>query len=69
MKARVLKRMISDGKMLQSGDIVEVEKWRNTKSLISNRYIELLKDADVVEAPIKVEAKKPKAKADTKDEE
>lgn len=40
MKAKILKRIINDdGKQLEIGDIVDVSKWRNTRSLEGSRYI------------------------------
>lgn len=48
MKAKVLKRMTSLGKELEVGDIVEVDNWRHTKALISNRYIVIVSDSESV---------------------
>lgn len=45
MLARVRKAIQSDGKILEIGDIVDVSGWRNTKTLIASRYIELVKEA------------------------
>ena len=42
MKAKLLKRMVVDGKVLDTGKVVDVSKWRNVKTLLSNRYIELV---------------------------
>lgn len=42
MKAKVLKKIISDGKSLNLGDTVDVSNWRNAKTLIAGRYIEIL---------------------------
>jgi hypothetical protein len=44
MKAKVLKKMISDGKTLMPDDIVDVSGWRHVVSLESNRYIKVLKE-------------------------
>ena len=49
MKAKILKRMTSLGKQLETGDIVDVTGWRHVKALVSNRYIEIVTD----EAPSK----------------
>ena len=57
MKATVLKVMISDGKTLKPGDIVDVSGWRHTKNLVSNRYIKLIEDVVLEE---KKQAEKPK---------
>ena len=38
MKATVMKVMISDGKTLKPGDIVDVSGWRHTKNLVSNSF-------------------------------
>jgi hypothetical protein len=60
MKATILKVMISDGKTLNPGDIVDVSGWRHTRNLVSNRYIKLIEE----EAP-----KAPKPVAPPVDEE
>jgi hypothetical protein len=57
MKARILKAVVSDGKKLAIGSIVDVSGWRNAKTLVSGRYIEFL-DGSVEEA-------KPKIKEET----
>jgi hypothetical protein len=44
MKATILKVMISDGKTLNPGDIVDVSGWRHTRNLVSNRYIKLIEE-------------------------
>lgn len=68
MKVKVLKRMTSLGKELNPGDIVDASGWRHTKSLASNRYIEILSnEVPVKSAPApKVEA--PKVEAVVEDE-
>lgn len=58
MLAKVRKTMQSNSGLLQAGDIVDVSTWRNTKTLIASRYIELVKDAPA-----------PKPKAEKKAEE
>lgn len=63
MKVRVLKKMISLGKTLQPGDIVDASGWRHVKALISNRYIELASDASAPK-PAKVEAPKVEIKVE-----
>lgn len=61
MKAKVLKRMTSLGKQLEVGDIVEIDGWRHTKALISNRYIAIVSDSEpVVEKAEPKKAKKAK---------
>lgn len=52
MKAQILKAMISDGKLLQTGDIVDVSGWRHAKTLASNRYIKLIDETAKVEKPV-----------------
>lgn len=47
MLARVRKSLQSDGKILEIGDIVDISTWRNAKTLIASRYVELVKDAPV----------------------
>ena len=44
MKATVMKVMISDGKTLKPGDIVDVSGWRHTRNLVSGRYIKLIEE-------------------------
>ena len=56
MKAKLLKRMTYEGKTLNAGEIIDVKDWRNLKTLISNRYIEVLLEEAVTE-----EIKKPKS--------
>lgn len=41
-KAKILKRMVVDGKTLEPNDIVDVSSWRNAKSLEGSRYITLV---------------------------
>lgn len=52
-----MKVMISDGKTLKPGDIVDISGWRHTKNLVSNRYIKLIEDVVLEE---KKQAEKPK---------
>jgi hypothetical protein len=61
VKAKILKRVTHNGKVLETGDIVDVSGWRNARSLSSNRYIAFIEE----EVAPKVEDKpvaKPKAK-------
>lgn len=68
--------MVSLGKVLQPGDVVDASGWRHVKALVSNRYIEVVTDAPApkpakVEAPkveVKVEEEAPK-KVSKKDKE
>jgi len=78
MLARVRKSIQSDTGLLQAGDIVDVSAWRNTKTLLASRYIELVEDAPAptskpkaekkveekaeVESAKEVKAEKPKSK-------
>ena len=64
MKATVMKVMISDGKTLKPGDIVDVSGWRHTKNLVSNRYIKLIEDVVLEETK---QAEKPKVTKKTKE--
>lgn len=45
MLAVVRKTMQSNTGLLQAGDIVDVSTWRNTKTLVASRYIELVENA------------------------
>ena len=47
MLAKVRKTMQSDTGLLQAGDIVDVSTWRNTKTLLASRYIELVENAPI----------------------
>ena len=69
MKAKILKKIaLSDGSILNPGDIANVSGWRNAKSLASNRYIAFLEEK-AVKAPATTEEtpveKKPRAKKAT----
>jgi hypothetical protein len=55
MKAEILKTMVVDGRLLQSGDIIDVKGWKHAKALNRNRYIRIIEDAV---KPAKVEAPK-----------
>lgn len=55
MKAEILKTMVVDGRLLQSGDIIDVKGWKHAKALNRNRYIRIIEDAV---KPVKVEAPK-----------
>jgi len=63
MKALILKKMLSDGKTLQPGDVVEVEGWKHLKSLEGNRYIKMIIEES------KPKATETKSKGKTKKEE
>jgi hypothetical protein len=68
MKAEILKTMVVDGRLLQSGDIIDVKGWKHAKALNRSRYIRIIEEAvkpakvetPVVETPMAEE--KPKAK-------
>lgn len=60
MKAKILKRMTVDGKILEPGTVLDVTSWRTAASLKNNRYIEFILDESPVEP--KEEAKKTKSK-------
>jgi hypothetical protein len=55
MKAEILKNMVVDGRLLQSGDIIDVKGWKHAKALNRNRYIRIIEDAV---KPVKVEVPK-----------
>jgi hypothetical protein len=66
MKAEILKTMVVDGRLLQSGDIIDVKGWKHAKALNRSRYIRIIEDAKPKVEPKaepEVEAvEKPKAK-------
>jgi hypothetical protein len=67
MKAQILKNMVVDGRLLQSGDIIDVKGWKHAKALNRSRYIRIIEDTK----PVKVEAPKvetPVAEAPTAEE-
>jgi hypothetical protein len=55
MKAEILKTMVVDGRLLQTGDIIDVKGWKHAKALNRNRYIRIIEDAV---KPVKVEVPK-----------
>jgi hypothetical protein len=59
MKAKLLKKMIVDGKSLPAGSVLDVSGWRNAKSLESMRYIAFILED---EAPAVEKSKVAKAK-------
>lgn len=81
MKATILKVMISDGKTLNPGDIVDVSGWRHTRNLVSGRYIKLIEEeapkavkpvaipVDVVALPVDEEVKPKETKKKAKEAE
>jgi hypothetical protein len=42
MKAEILKTMVVDGRLLKSGDIIDVKGWKHAKALNRSRYIKIL---------------------------
>jgi hypothetical protein len=67
MKAQILKNMVVDGRLLKSGDIIDVKGWKHAKALNRSRYIKILdevvKPKAEPQAEPEVEAvEKPKAK-------
>ena len=42
MQAQILKNMVVDGRLLQSGDIIDVKGWKHAKALNRSRYIKIL---------------------------
>ena len=70
MKAKLLKRMTIAGKSHNAGEVLEVKDWKNLRSLVSNRYIEVLLEEETAKPEPKSEAKaKPKAKVQTDEPE
>lgn len=59
MKAKILKRMTVDGRIIEPGTVLDVSSWRTAASLKNNRYIEFIKDEPVAEVK---EEKKSKSK-------
>jgi len=73
MKARVLKFLTHEGKVITPGTVVDVSGWRNAKTLVAGRYIKIEDEvADLaVETKVLVEETskpKPKKVTKTKDE-
>lgn len=52
MKAKILKKMISAGEILEVGDLVNVDSWRNTRSLVNAKYIELVEEEKVTKVQL-----------------
>jgi hypothetical protein len=59
MKAQILKTMVVDGRLLKSGDIIDVKGWKHAKALNRSRYIRIIENEAV--KPVKVEAPKVEA--------
>lgn len=55
MKAKILKKLIHDGKEIESGSIVDVSDWKNVRSLEGSRYITFVseEEAKAVEPKVK----------------
>ena len=67
MNAQILKNMVVDGRLLQSGDIIDVKGWKHAKALNRSRYSKILDEVVKPKAEPKAEPKvqaveKPKAK-------
>jgi hypothetical protein len=67
MKAEILKTMVVDGRLLQSGDIIDVKGWKHAKALNRSRYIRIIEEAVKPKVEPKAEpeveaVEKPKAK-------
>jgi hypothetical protein len=67
MNAQILKNMVVDGRLLQSGDIIDVKGWKHAKALNRSRYIKILDEVVKTKAEAKTEpeveaVEKPKAK-------
>jgi hypothetical protein len=69
MLARVRKSLQAGESILQVGDVVDVSGWRNVKSLVSNRYIEIVDSSSKPEPkPAKAEKKVEEVEAEPKAE-
>jgi len=55
MKAEILKNMVVDGRLLKSGDIIDVKGWKHAKALNRSRYIKILDEVVKPKAEAKVE--------------
>jgi len=73
MKIRVLKRITNNGIALNAGEIIDATGWRNIKTLVSGRYVEILDEPTEQPKPKEAETKtlvsdtaKPKAKTTAK---
>jgi hypothetical protein len=67
MKAEILKNMVVDGRLLKSGDIIDVKGWKHAKALNRSRYIKILDEVVKPKVEPKAEpeveaVEKPKAK-------
>jgi hypothetical protein len=67
MKAEILKTMVVDGRLLQSGDIIDVKGWKHAKALNRSRYIRIIEETAKPKVEPKAEpeveaVEKPKAK-------
>ncbi len=58
MKAEILKTMVVDGRLLKSGDIIDVKGWKHAKALNRSRYIRIIEETA---KPVKAEAPKVEA--------
>ena len=69
MKAKVLKKITSDGKAILPGEIVDISEWRNARSLVSGRYLEILEGITEGKKPsiAKSASDEPKVPAKIKD--
>ena len=69
MKAKVLKALVFNGKKIEPGTTVDVSNWRNQKTLVSGRYIEILDESEIKETPkvsSEIISEKPKTTAKIK---
>jgi len=69
MKAKVLKKITADGKILNAGEIADISQWRNTRTLLSGRYLEILDEQAEEKKPsiAKSATDEPKVPAKIKD--
>lgn len=66
--AKIRKSIVSEGRVLAIGEIVDISNWRNARSLVSARYVELVDSATspVSETTDEVVVKEKSAKPKTK---
>lgn len=65
MLARTRKRLVVEGQILEAGEIVDISGWRNAKTLVSGRYVDLVQET---EAPKVKKADEPKKVDEPKEE-
>jgi len=64
MLAKVRKSIVSNGRVLVPGEVVDISTWRNARSLVNARYVELVESAPAP-APVSIEAEEVEVKEKT----